>query len=228
MLARVALSHAESGADMVAPSGMMDGMVTAIRQALDENGFEHIPILSYSVKYASSFYGPFREATEGAPKFGDRKTHQMDPANVREALREAALDIEEDADMLAPQVWQALMEKLPALLSDYLVAQIRAGAQAVQVFDSWVGSLSPQDYEQFVLPYTRQLIQDASQEGAHLIYFGVNTVMLLRLMKRTSADVIGLDWRIPLDEGWQILGEDCAVQGNLDPVALLAPLPCSP
>lgn len=125
----------------------------------------------------------------------------------------------------APQVWQALMEKLTALLSDYLVAQIRAGAQAVQVFDSWVGSLSPQDYEQFVLPYTRQLIQAASQEGAPVIYFGVNTATLLRLMKRTSADVIGLDWRIPLDEGWQILGEDCAVQGNLDPVALFAPLP---
>lgn len=100
VLARVALSHAESGADMVAPSGMMDGMVAAIRQALDENGFEYLPILSYSVKYASSFYGPFREAAEGAPKFGDRKTHQMDPANVREALREAALDIEEGADML--------------------------------------------------------------------------------------------------------------------------------
>lgn len=125
----------------------------------------------------------------------------------------------------APQLWQTLMEKLTALLSDYLVAQIRAGAQAVQVFDSWVGSLSPQDYEQFVLPYTRQLIQAASQEGVPVIYFGVNTATLLRFMKRTSADVIGLDWRIPLDEGWQILGEDCAVQGNLDPVALFAPLP---
>lgn len=100
VLARVAVSHAECGADIVAPSGMMDGMVAAIRGALDGNGFENTPILSYAVKYASSFYGPFREAAQGAPKFGDRKSHQMDPANVREALREAALDVEEGADML--------------------------------------------------------------------------------------------------------------------------------
>ena len=100
VLAKVAVSHAECGADIVAPSGMMDGMVGAIRSALDETGFENTPILSYAVKYASSFYGPFREAAEGAPKFGDRKSHQMDPANVREALREAALDIDEGADML--------------------------------------------------------------------------------------------------------------------------------
>jgi porphobilinogen synthase len=100
VLAKVAVSHAECGADIVAPSGMMDGMVEAIRSALDEAGYENLPILSYAVKYASSFYGPFREAAEGAPKFGDRKSHQMDPANVREALREAALDVQESADML--------------------------------------------------------------------------------------------------------------------------------
>lgn len=100
VLGKVAVSHAECGADIVAPSGMMDGMVAAIREALDETGFENVPILSYAVKYASSFYGPFREAAEGAPKFGDRKSHQMDPANVREALREAALDVEEGTDML--------------------------------------------------------------------------------------------------------------------------------
>ncbi|MHB8776185.1 MAG: porphobilinogen synthase [Anaerolineales bacterium] len=100
VLAKVALSHAECGADIVAPSGMMDGMVAAIREALDVAGYENLPILSYAVKYASSFYGPFRDAAEGAPKFGDRKSHQMDPANVREALREAALDVEEGADML--------------------------------------------------------------------------------------------------------------------------------
>jgi porphobilinogen synthase len=100
VLAKVAISHAECGADIIAPSGMMDGMVAAVRGVLDESGFENIPILSYAVKYASSFYGPFREAAEGAPKFGDRKSHQMDPANVREALREAALDVDEGADIL--------------------------------------------------------------------------------------------------------------------------------
>ena len=100
VLGKVAISHAEAGADIVAPSGMMDGMVNAIRTALDRDGFEHTPIWSYAVKYASGFYGPFREAAEGAPKFGDRKSHQMDPANVSEALREAALDVAEGADML--------------------------------------------------------------------------------------------------------------------------------
>jgi len=100
ILGKVSVSHAQAGADMVAPSGMIDGMVSAIRTALDETQFEHLPILSYAVKYASSFYGPFREAAESPPKFGDRKSHQMDPANAREALREAALDVAEGADML--------------------------------------------------------------------------------------------------------------------------------
>jgi porphobilinogen synthase len=100
ILDQVALSHARAGADIIAPSGMMDGMVASIRYALDDAGFSHLPIMSYAVKYASSFYGPFREAAEGAPKFGDRKTHQMDPANVREALREVALDVDEGTDFL--------------------------------------------------------------------------------------------------------------------------------
>jgi porphobilinogen synthase len=100
ILQKVAVSHARAGADMVAPSGMIDGMVAAIRAALDAAGFENLPILSYAVKYTSGFYGPFREAAEGAPKFGDRASHQMDPANRREALREAALDVAEGADLL--------------------------------------------------------------------------------------------------------------------------------
>jgi porphobilinogen synthase len=100
VLAKVALSHARAGADIVAPSGMMDGMVQAIRGALDAEQFENVIILSYAVKYASAFYGPFRDAAESPPKFGDRKSHQMDPANAREALHEAALDVAEGADML--------------------------------------------------------------------------------------------------------------------------------
>jgi porphobilinogen synthase len=100
ILGQTAVSHAEAGADIVAPSGMMDGMVAAIRHALDDHGYPHLPIMSYAVKYASGFYGPFRDAADGAPKFGDRKTHQMDPANAREALREAALDVAEGADFL--------------------------------------------------------------------------------------------------------------------------------
>ena len=99
-LQKVALSHAQAGADMVAPSDMMDGRVAAIREILDENGFVNIPIMAYSAKYASSFYGPFRDAADSAPSFGDRKQYQMDPANYREAMLECELDIEEGADMI--------------------------------------------------------------------------------------------------------------------------------
>jgi porphobilinogen synthase len=100
LLARTAVSHAEAGADVVAPSDMMDGRVAALRGALDDAGFESTPIVSYAAKYASAFYGPFREAAESAPAFGDRRGYQMDPANVREALRECELDVREGADVL--------------------------------------------------------------------------------------------------------------------------------
>jgi len=100
LLARTAVSHVEAGADAVCPSDMMDGRVGAIRRALDESGFEHTPIVAYSAKYASAFYGPFREAADSAPSFGDRRGYQMDPANVREALRECELDLAEGADVI--------------------------------------------------------------------------------------------------------------------------------
>ena len=100
LLSKAALAQARAGADIIAPSDMMDGRVGAIRAALDQNGFGHIPILSYAAKYASAFYGPFREAAESAPQFGDRRSYQMDPANQREAMREIALDIEEGADII--------------------------------------------------------------------------------------------------------------------------------
>ena len=100
LLARTAVSLAEAGVDMVAPSDMMDGRVGAIREALDESGFAELPIMAYSAKYASAFYGPFREAADSAPQFGDRRGYQMDPPNVREAVREAAIDVEEQADIV--------------------------------------------------------------------------------------------------------------------------------
>jgi porphobilinogen synthase len=100
LLAQAAASHVDAGADMVAPSDMMDGRVRSIREHLDRRGFTDTPILSYAAKFASAFYGPFREAAESAPKFGDRRSYQMDPANAREALREVAMDIEEGADIV--------------------------------------------------------------------------------------------------------------------------------
>ena len=115
ILGRVAVSHAEAGADIVAPSGMMDGMVAAIRQALDAAGFHQVAILSYAAKYASAFYGPFRDAAESPPQFGDRRSHQMDPANVREALREVALDVAEGADMVMVKPALAYLDVIRAV-----------------------------------------------------------------------------------------------------------------
>lgn len=140
LLARTAVSQARAGADIIAPSNMMDGCVAAIRQALDEAGFQHISILSYAVKYASGFYGPFREAAQSAPQFGDRRGYQMDPANAREALREAALDVEQGADMLMVKpalpyldIIRSVRERFPLPLAAYQVsgeyAMIKAAAR---------------------------------------------------------------------------------------------------
>jgi len=115
LLVRTAVSQAEAGADIIAPSNMMDGFVHAIREGLDAAGFEDIPILSYSVKYSSAYYGPFRDAAHSAPQFGDRKTYQMDPANVREALREAEADVIEGADMLMVKPALAYLDVLRML-----------------------------------------------------------------------------------------------------------------
>ena len=141
LLARTAVSHVEAGADVVAPSDMMDGRVGAIRDALDDRSYETTPILAYSAKYASAFYGPFREAADSTPSFGDRRGYQMDPANVREALREAELDIEEGADaiMIKPalpylDVIRAVRESFDVPIAAYNVsgeyAMVKAAAQA--------------------------------------------------------------------------------------------------
>lgn len=119
LLVKAAVSQAEAGADIIAPSNMMDGFVQAIRAGLDEAGFSHIPIMSYAVKYASAFYGPFREAANSAPQFGDRRTYQMDPANVREALREAKSDVQEGADFLMVKPALAYMDVLRLLKDQF-------------------------------------------------------------------------------------------------------------
>jgi porphobilinogen synthase len=129
LLARMALSHARAGADIVAPSDMMDGRVGVIRALLDQNGYTNTPILSYAVKYASGYYGPFREAADSAPAFGDRRSHQMDPANVREAIREVELDIEEGADIIMVKpagpyldVIRVIRDRFPVPLAAYQVS----------------------------------------------------------------------------------------------------------
>ncbi|HEX5709420.1 MAG TPA: porphobilinogen synthase [Pyrinomonadaceae bacterium] len=140
LLARTAVSQAEAGADIVAPSAMMDGQVAAIRDALDERGFEHVAVMSYAVKYASSFYGPFREAAGSTPSFGDRRAYQMDAANAREAMREAELDYSEGADFLMVKpattyldILRAVRERFDLPLAAYHVsgeyAMIKAAAE---------------------------------------------------------------------------------------------------
>lgn len=140
LLARTAVSHAKAGADMVAPSDMMDGRVAEIREALDENDLAHVPIMSYAVKYCSAYYGPFRQAADSAPKAGDRKTYQMDPANAIEAIREASMDIEEGADIIMVKpalpyldIIRSLRDEIDLPIAAYNVsgeyAMIKAGAQ---------------------------------------------------------------------------------------------------
>ena len=122
-----------------------------------------------------------------------------------------------------PEAWHRLMDKLARVVTGYLRQQIQAGAQAVQVFDSWVGCLSPGDYAEYVLPHVQLIFEGLQREGVPLIYFGTGTATLLPLMRKAGANVLGVDWRVQIDEAWASIGHDVAIQGNLDPVVLFAP-----
>jgi len=122
----------------------------------------------------------------------------------------------------APAEWDELMRKLVAVTSEYSAAQVRAGADVLQIFDSWVGCLSVEDYRRYVLPHVTSMVRTLQKTGAPIIYFGTDSATLLPAMNETGADVIGLDWRIPLDQGWSALNHRCGVQGNLDPILLFA------
>jgi uroporphyrinogen decarboxylase len=124
-----------------------------------------------------------------------------------------------------PAAWRQLLEKLVAVLTEYTLQQVEAGADVIQIFDSWAGALSVSDYCEFVQPITRQLVQQVQAHGVPVIYFGVDSASLLPAMRETGADVIGLDWRVPLDAGWKSMQYSCAVQGNLDPITLFAEPP---
>ncbi len=165
VLRRVAVSHAEAGADIVAPSGMMDGQVAAIREALDGARFTDTPILAYSAKFASGFYGPFRDAAESPPQFGDRRSHQMDPANVREALREVELDIQEGADMVMVKpalayldVIRAVKERFDVPLAAYNVSGEYAMVKAA-AHNGWIDERA----------VTSELLLGIKRAGADLI-----------------------------------------------------------
>jgi uroporphyrinogen decarboxylase len=123
-----------------------------------------------------------------------------------------------------PEAWHKLMDKLARVVTGYLRKQIQAGAHAVQLFDSWVGCLSAGDYAEYVMPHVQLIFEGLKHEGVPLIHFGTGTTAILSLMRKAGGTVIGVDWRVPLDEAWTMLGHDTAVQGNLDPVALFGPL----
>ncbi len=179
LLARTAVSQARAGADVIAPSDMMDGRVSAIRKALDAAGFKGTPILSYAVKYASAFYGPFREAAGSAPQFGDRRSYQMDPANVREGIKEALLDVEEGADMVMVKpalayldVIRAVKERTNVPVAAYNVS----GEYAMVEFAARAGAI---DRERIVM----EILTGIKRAGADLI-LSYHAVEVARWLKR--------------------------------------------
>lgn len=182
LLAKTALSHAEAGADMVAPSDMMDGRVGAIREALDDAGYEETPILAYSAKYASSFYGPFREAAESAPQFGDRRAYQMDPANADEALREVGLDLEEGADMIMIKPALPYLDVLWRVKAEFGVPVAAYNVSGEFAMVKAAARLGWLDEERVML----EMLTAIKRAGADLIltYFARDAARLLRQQDR--------------------------------------------
>ena len=183
------------------PEGDLGYVLEAIKLVRQELDREDIPLIGFAG-------APFTVASymiEGGPSRTYRYTKGLMHAQ--------------------PEVWEMLMSLLADSLASYLVAQVKAGAQTIQLFDSWVGNLTPFDYLRYVLPYTQQVIEQVEASGVPVIHFGTDSATLLPLLKKAGGSVIGLDWRINLAEGWNVLGPQIAVQGNLDPVALFDPIP---
>jgi porphobilinogen synthase len=178
LLAKMSLSHAEAGADMVAPSDMMDGRVKVIREILDQNAFENTPIMSYAAKHASGFYGPFREAAESTPQFGDRRSYQMDPANAREALREAGLDIQEGADIIMVKPALSYLDIIRAVRDEF---NIPIGAYNVSGEYSMIKAAAQQGWleEERVM---MEVLTSIKRAGADLIltYFAKEATKVLQ------------------------------------------------
>jgi porphobilinogen synthase len=182
LLARTAVSHANAGADMVAPSDMMDGRVGAIREALDEAGYEETPILAYAAKYASGFYGPFREAAESTPQFGDRRSYQMDPANADEALREVALDLEEGADMIMVKPALAYLDILWRVKAEFGVPVAAYNVSGEFAMVKAAARLGWLEEERVML----EMLTAIKRAGADLIltYFARDAARVLRQQER--------------------------------------------
>jgi porphobilinogen synthase len=177
LLAMEAVSHARAGADMVAPSDMMDGRVAAIRTALDKEGFSEIPIMSYAAKYASAFYGPFREAAESTPQFGDRRSYQMDPANRREALKEVALDIEEGADIVMVKPALSYLDVISDVKSSFAVPVAAYNVSGEYSLVKAAGKLGWIDEDRVMM----EILTSIKRAGADLIltYFAKDAAKIL-------------------------------------------------
>lgn len=177
LLAMEAVSHAKAGADMVAPSDMMDGRVAAIRTALDREGFSEIPIMSYAAKYASAFYGPFREAAESTPQFGDRRSYQMDPANRREALKEVALDIEEGADIVMVKPALSYLDVISDVKSSFAVPVAAYNVSGEYSLVKAAGKLGWMDEDKVMM----EILTSIKRAGADLIltYFAKDAAKIL-------------------------------------------------
>ncbi len=176
-LKKQVVSHARNGADMVAPSGMMDGMVKSIREALDSEGFTHIPIMAYSAKYASAFYGPFRDAAESAPSFGDRRSYQMDPANRREALKEVSLDVMEGADIVMVKPALAYMDVIRDIRERFLLPVCAYNVSGEYSMVKAAGKLGWIDEERVTL----EILTSIKRAGADMIitYFAEEVAGLI-------------------------------------------------
>jgi porphobilinogen synthase len=185
LLARVALSHMESGADVVAPSDMMDGRVGAIREALDEAGYTETPIMAYSAKYASAFYGPFREAVESAPQFGDRRSYQMDPANAAEALREVGLDVDEGADIVMVKPALPYLDVIARVRQEFGLPLAAYSVSGEYAMIKAAGRLGWLDEERCML----EALTAIRRAGADLVitYFAREAARLLERQRFTSS-----------------------------------------
>ena len=178
LLAREAISHAKAGADMVAPSDMMDGRVAKIRKALDEKGFSDIPIMAYSAKFSSAFYGPFRDAAESAPQFGDRKSYQMDPANRREALKEVMLDIEENADIVMVKPALSYLDIISDVKQNVLVPVCAYNVSGEYSMVKAAAKMGWIDHDKVMM----EILTSIKRAGADLIitYFAKDAARLLK------------------------------------------------
>jgi porphobilinogen synthase len=177
-LGRLALSYARAGVDMVAPSGMMDGFVGFVRETLDEEGFEQLPILAYSAKYASAFYGPFRDAAQSAPQFGDRRGYQMDPANADEAMREVTLDVSEGADIVMVKPALAYLDVIRRVREEFDLPVAAYNVSGEYALLRAAGERGWVDYDRMVL----EVLTSIKRAGADLIitYHALEAAELLR------------------------------------------------